>query len=63
MNCKFDIDLCEGEHTWANAKITDNSILIGMYEGGEIARTLFLMNREQAKQLVKILDAFAHEWL
>lgn len=34
-----------------------------MYEGGEIARTLFAIDREQARKLVKVLDAFVHEWL
>ena len=64
METKTNIDLLrEDEKPWCNIKISDNSVLVGMYECGEIARTLFAMDREQAKQLVKILDAFAHEWI
>ena len=62
-NCKFDIDILSNDKIWGNIKIYENDALISMYEGGEIARTLFTIDREQAKKLVKVLDAFAHEWL
>ncbi len=62
-DCKFDIDILSNDKTWGNVKIYENDALVSMYEGGEIARTLFLIDREQARKLVKVLDAFAHEWL
>lgn len=62
-NCKFDIDILSNDKIWGNIKIYENDALVSMYEGGEIARTLFAIDREQARKLVKVLDAFAHEWL
>lgn len=62
-DCKFDIDILSNDKTWGNVKIYENDALISMYEGGEIARTLFFINREQARKLVKVLDAFAHDRL
>ena len=62
-NCKFDIDILSNDKIWGNIKIYENDALVSMYEGGEIARTLFTIDREQARKLVKVLDAFAHEWL
>ena len=59
----MNIDIINNDKPWGNVKISDADILVGMYEGGKVERTLFLMDRTQAKQLVKILDAFAHEWL
>lgn len=62
-NCKFDIDILSNDKIWGNIKIYENDALVSMYEGGEIARTLFAIDREQARKLVKVLDAFVHEWL
>lgn len=62
-DCKFDIDILSNDKTWGNVKVYENNALVSMYEGGEIERTLFLIDREQARKLVKVLDAFAHEWL
>ena len=62
-NCKFDIDILSNDKIWGNVKVYENTALVSMYEGGEIERTLFLIDREQAGKLVKVLDAFAHEWL
>ena len=62
-NCKFDIDILSNDKTWGNVKVYENNALVSMYEGGEIERTLFLSDREQARKLVKVLDAFAHELL
>ena len=61
---KYEIDLIgDNGLKWANIGISDNTALIGMYEDGKIARKLFTIDRDQARQLVKILDGFAHEWL
>lgn len=62
-NCKFDIDILSNDKIWGNIKIYENDAIVSMHEGGEIARTLFAIDREQARKLVKVLDAFAHEWL
>ena len=62
-NCKFDIDILSNDKIWGNVKVYENNAIVSMYEGREIERTLFLIDREQARQLVKVLDAFAHEWL
>lgn len=64
MNPEYKIDLVGDDGVaWANVEIDNNMALIGMYEDGKIARTLFAIDRDQARQLVKILDGFAHEWL
>ena len=64
MNTEYKIDLIGDDgFEWANVEIGKNTALIGMYEDGKIERTLFAIDRVQAQQLVKILDAFTHEWL
>lgn len=65
MNCtEYKIDLVGGDGLeWANVEISKNTVLIGMYEDGKIERKLFTIDRDQARQLVKILNAFAYEWL
>ena len=64
MNTQYKIDLVGNDGLkWANVEIGNNTALIGMYEDGKIARKLFTIDKDQARQLVKILDAFAHEWL
>ena len=61
---EYKIDLVGDDGLeWANVEITKNTALIGMYEDGKIERKLFAIDRDQARQLVKILDGFAHEWL
>ncbi len=63
-NTEYKIDLVGDDGLeWANVEISSNTAIIGMYEDGKIERTLFSIDRDQARQLVKILDAFAHEWL
>ena len=63
-NTEYKIDLVGDDGLeWANVEISTNTALIGMYEDGKIERTLFSIDRDQARQLVKILDAFVHEWL
>lgn len=64
MDAEYKIDLIgDGGRPWAQVEIGKNTALVGMYECGAIARQLFTIDREQARQLVKILDGFAHEWL
>ena len=63
-NTEYKIDLVgDNGLEWAQVEIGGNMALIGMYEDGKIERTLFAIDRDQARQLVKILDGFAHEWL
>lgn len=57
---ELNIDIKSNDHAWANVEIDDLSCLVGMYEDGKIARRLFLMDREQAAQLAKILNHFAN---
>lgn len=60
----YKIDLVGDDGlAWAQVEIGSNTALIGMYEDGKIERQLFTIDRDQACQLVKILDGFAHEWL
>lgn len=60
----YKIDLVGDDGiVWAQVEIGSNTALVGMYEDGKIARQLFTIDRDQARQLVKILDGFAHEWL
>lgn len=60
----YKIDLVGDDGlAWAQVEIGGNTALIGMYEDGKIERQLFLIDRDRARQLVKILDGFAHEWL
>ena len=64
MNAEYKIDLVGDDGLeWANVEIGKNTALIGMYEDGKIERKLFTIDRDKARQLVKILDAFAHEWI
>ena len=60
---KYGIDLSDNGYPWAKVLVNENHALIGMYEDGKIERSLFTIDRDKAKQLVKILDAFAHEWI
>ena len=61
---KYGIDLVSDlGHPWAKVLVSENFALIGMYEDGKIERSLFTIDRDKAKQLVKVLDAFAHEWI
>lgn len=58
---ELNIDIKSHDHAWANVEINSDLCLVGMYEDGKIARRLFLMDREQAAQLVKILNAFVNK--
>lgn len=58
---KMIIDLLEENIPWANIKVADGYILVGMYEDDKVARELFFIDRDKAKQLAKILEAFAQE--
>lgn len=63
-NAKYKIDLIDdNELKWGNIEISEDKVLIGMYEDGKIERKLFTIDRNQARQLVKILDAFINELL
>ena len=58
---KMIIDLLDEKIPWANIKVADGYILVGMYEDDKVARELFLIDRDKAKQLAKILEAFSQE--
>jgi len=61
---KYGIDLVsDNGYPWAKVLVNENLALIGMYEDGKIEKSLFTIDRDEAKQLVKVLDAFAHEWI
>lgn len=57
---ELNIDIKLHGHAWANVVVDSESCLVGMYEDGKIARQLFLMDRESAAELAKILNAFAN---
>lgn len=60
----YKIDLVGDDGlAWAQVEIGSNTALAGMYEDRKIARQLLTIDRDQARQLVKILDVFAHELL
>jgi len=64
MHTEFKIDLIgDNGLAWAQVEVGNGRALVGMYEDGKIERQLFTIDRDQARQLVKILDGFAHEWL
>ena len=64
MNIEYKIGLvCDDGFEWANIEIDKNTALIGVYEEGKIERKFIIINREQARQLAKVLGAFAHEML
>ena len=57
---EYSIDLFNGNkdnrpYAWANIQGDSRNILIGMYEDGGIARTLFFMDRERAIQLASTI--------
>lgn len=46
----------DGEkHPWGNIKCASKNILVGMYEDGKVARSLFYMDKQQAEQLGRML--------
>lgn len=46
----------DGEkHPWGNIKCASKNILVGMYEDGKVAKELFMMDKQQAEQLGRML--------
>ena len=46
----------DGEkHPWGNIKCASKYILVGMYEEGKVARSLFYMDKQKAEQLGRML--------
>lgn len=51
----IELDLFDGNHKWAHVEDDGERTLIGMYEDGKVARTLFYIERERLKQLADAL--------
>lgn len=46
-------------YNWAQIQHSKRHVLVGMYEDGKVARSLFYMNKSQVKQLANTLSMLA----
>ncbi len=47
--------LGDKDYNWCHIEHNPRTVLVGMYEDGEVARSLFFMNKAQVKQLANTL--------
>lgn len=54
---KYSLDITSKNNTFINIEVENDSVLIGAYENGKIARKLFFINKEQLELLIDGLKA------
>lgn len=54
---KYSLDIFEKTHPFVNIEVENDSVLLGAYECGKIARKLFFINKEELELLIKGLIA------
>lgn len=54
---KYSLDIFEKTHPFVNIEVENDSVLLGAYESGKVARKLFYMDKTQLKLLVKGLQS------
>lgn len=54
---KYSLDITSKNNPFINIEVENDSVLIGAYENGKIARKLFFINKEQLELLIDGLMA------
>ena len=54
---KYSLDITSKNNHFINIEVENDSVLIGAYENGKIARKLFFINKEQLELLIDGLKA------
>lgn len=54
---KYSLDITLENNPFINIEVENDSVLLGAYEDGNIARKLFFINKEQLELLIKGLIA------
>lgn len=54
---KYSLDITSKNNPFMNIEVENDSVLIGAYEGGKIARRLFFINKQELELLIKGLIA------
>lgn len=54
---KYSLDITSKNKPFINIEVENDKVLLGAYEGGQIVRRLFYINKEQLELLIKGLVA------
>lgn len=54
---KYSLDITSKNNPFINIEVENDSVLLGAYEDGKIARKLFFINKEQLELLINGLMA------
>ena len=54
---KYSLDITSKNSPFINIEVEDDSVLLGAYESGKVARRLFFINKQELELLIKGLIA------
>lgn len=54
---KYSLDITSKNNPFINIEVENDSVLLGAYEDGKIARKLFFINKQELELLIKGLIA------